>query len=57
MAFDEFKIVLEPGGAVALGAVLSNKITTSGKKIGVICSGGNIDKTTFKDVLDGKYSV
>jgi threonine dehydratase len=57
VAFEEFKIVLEPGGAVALGAVLFNKITTSGKKIGVICSGGNIDKSTFKDVLDGKYST
>ena len=56
-AFDEFKIVLEPGGAVALGAVLSNKITTPGKNIGVICSGGNIDKSTFKDILDGRYSV
>ena len=57
VAFEEYKIVLEPGGAVALAAILSKKINPKGKVVGIICSGGNIDRSTFKDVLDGKYSV
>ena len=55
-AYKHFKIVLEPGGAVALAAILAGKIKTEDKVIGIICSGGNIDKSTFRDVLDGKYS-
>lgn len=55
IAFEEYKIVLEPGGAVALAAILTKKITHKKKNIGIICSGGNIDPSTFKDVLDGKY--
>jgi threonine dehydratase len=57
VAFEEYKVVLEPGGAVALAAILSNKISLKGKVIGIICSGGNIDGSTFKDVLEGKYSA
>ena len=56
VAFEEYKVVLEPGGAVALAAILSNKISLKGKVIGIICSGGNIDGSTFRDILDGKYS-
>ncbi len=57
IAFQEFKIVVEPGGAVALAAVLSGKINTAGKAIGVICTGGNVDATTFADVLNGNYEI
>ena len=56
-AFEEYKIIVEPGGAVALAAILSGKIDTEGEVVGIVCSGGNIDASTFKDVLDGKYSV
>jgi threonine dehydratase len=56
VAFEEYKVVLEPGGAVALAAILSKKISLKGKVIGIICSGGNIDGSTFRDILDGKYS-
>ena len=55
-AFEDLKIIIEPGGAVALAAILAGKIKTEDKVIGIICSGGNIDKSTFRDVLDGKYS-
>jgi threonine dehydratase len=37
------KLVVEPGGAVALAAVLSAKVDVAGKTVAVICSGGNID--------------
>ncbi len=54
-AFQEYKIVVEPGGAVALAAAMSGKIKTEGHAIGVICTGGNVDAATFKDVLNGKF--
>jgi threonine dehydratase len=37
------KITAEPGGAVALAAALSGKLDLTGKIVGVVCSGGNID--------------
>jgi threonine dehydratase len=42
-AFRELKLVVEPGGAVALAAVLFGKIKTEGRVVGVVLSGGNID--------------
>ena len=55
VAFEVFKIVIEPSGAVALAAILAGKINPVGKTIGIVCTGGNIDANTFKDVLDGKF--
>lgn len=55
-AFEEFKVIIEPGGAVALAAILSQKITVHSKVIGIICSGGNIDASTFQGILDGAYN-
>ncbi len=42
-AFREFKLVVEPGGAVALAALLSGKVDVSGQSVLVVLSGGNID--------------
>ena len=50
-AFTDLKLVLEPGGAVALAAVLSGKLDTKGRAIGVIASGGNCDAETFARIL------
>jgi threonine dehydratase len=50
-AFAELKLVLEPGGAVALAAVLAGKIGTKGRAIGVIASGGNCDAETYARIL------
>ena len=50
-AFEVLKLVLEPGGAVALAAVLSGKIEAKGRAIGVIASGGNCDPLTFARIL------
>lgn len=41
--WERMKIVVEPSGAVSLAAVLKNKETFKGKKIGIIISGGNVD--------------
>ena len=50
-AFETLKLVVEPGGAAGLAAVLSGKITTKGRNIGVILSGGNVDPELFADIL------
>jgi len=51
VAFEEFKVVLEPSGAIALGAVLMRKICCKGKNLAVICTGGNVDPHVFQKVL------
>lgn len=52
LAFREFKLVLEPGGAVALAAALTGKLAVEGRAVAVVCSGGNVDHATFKRALD-----
>ncbi len=50
-AFDVLKLVIEPGGAAALASVLTGKIATEGKAIGVIASGGNCDAAMYARIL------
>jgi threonine dehydratase len=50
-SFVDLKLVLEPGGAAALAAVLSGTFDGRGKTTLVICSGGNVDAGTFVDLL------
>ena len=50
-AFKHFKIVLEPGGAVALAAAIFKKINIANKNVLVIASGGNVDKDIFENSL------
>ncbi|MFQ5625526.1 MAG: pyridoxal-phosphate dependent enzyme, partial [Methyloligellaceae bacterium] len=50
-AFNELKLVLEPGGAVALAALLNERIPVKHRTIAVILSGGNIDGDQFADIL------
>jgi threonine dehydratase len=46
-AFHELKLVVEPGGAVALAALLSGKIEVKGKVAVAVLSGGNVDPELF----------
>lgn len=46
-AFSDYKLVVEPGGAAALAAVLSGKLDMRGMTIAVVASGGNVDRETF----------
>jgi len=50
-AFLRLKLVVEPGGAVALAAVLSGKLDCQGKTVCVVCSGGNVDPQMFAEIL------
>jgi len=45
------KLVVEPGGAVALASVLAGKVESSGRTIAVVLSGGNIDDDLLREVL------
>ena len=45
------KLVSEPGGAIALAAVLSGRFDAQGKTVVLVMSGGNADKTLICDVL------
>ena len=49
--FETLKLVIEPGGSVALAAVLSGKIETRGRTIVAVISGGNVDSEVFARVL------
>jgi threonine dehydratase len=50
-AFNDLKLVVEPGGAAALAAVLSGKFPLAGKTVAVTASGGNVDRETFAAAL------
>ncbi len=50
-AYHELKLVLEPGGAVALAAVLTRRIETAGKTVACVLSGGNIDPALFSEIV------
>lgn len=51
LAFRYFKLVVEPGGAVALAAALTGKVDVRDRTVVVVCSGGNCDTATFADAL------
>ena len=51
VAFQYLKIVVEPGGAIALAAVLSRAFDCRDKTVCVICSGGNVDSRTFNEAI------
>ncbi len=50
-AFHELKLVLEPGGAIALAAVLTGRVELRGLTTAVVLSGGNIDPALFADIV------
>jgi len=52
-AFRNLKLVVEPGGAVALAAVLAGRIETSDKTTVVVLSGGNVDTDLFAEIQRG----
>jgi threonine dehydratase len=54
-AFATLKLVVEPGGAAALAALLAGKIDVAGKwAVGLVLSGGNVDPEQFAQVLRGE---
>lgn len=50
-AFRELKLVVEPGGAVTLAALLAGRVDVAGKTVIATLSGGNIDAPVLVDCL------
>jgi threonine dehydratase len=50
-AFRELKLVVEPGGAVALAALLAGRIEARSKTIVIVLSGGNVDADLFAKLI------
>ena len=51
-AFRNLKMVVEPGGAVSLAAVLSGKLDTADKTTAIVISGGNVDLDQFAAIQE-----
>jgi threonine dehydratase len=43
IALQDLKLLIEPSSAVAVAALLAGKLGTSGQRVGIIISGGNVD--------------
>lgn len=50
LAFQHLKLVVEPGGAVALAAALAQKVPMRGKTTAIVLSGGNVDEALFASI-------
>jgi threonine dehydratase len=53
-AFRWLKLVVEPGGAVSLAALLAGKADVKGKTVAVMLTGGNVDPGLYARVLAGE---
>ena len=51
VAYQYLKLVVEPGGAVALAAAVSGAYDCRDKTVAVICSGGNVDADIFAEAI------
>lgn len=54
-AFRHLKLVIEPGGAVSLAALLAGKIETRGKTTAIVLSGGNVDPGQFAAIIENRF--
>ncbi|WMY87485.1 threonine/serine dehydratase [Pseudomonas shirazica] len=51
VAYDKLKLILEPGGAVGLAAVLEGRVETRGRTTVVVLSGGNVDPELYAEII------
>jgi len=50
-AFRELKLVVEPGGAVGLAALLAGRLDLRSKTVVIVLSGGNVDAELFSKLI------
>ena len=50
-AFNELKLVVEPGGAIGLAALLAGKLDVKNRIVVVVLSGGNVDADLFARLI------
>lgn len=52
--FSRMKLVVEPGGAAAAASLLAGRVPgVSGRRVGVVVSGGNVDPARFSALVGG----
>jgi threonine dehydratase len=54
LAYKTLKLVVEPGGAVALAALIEHEKTIAGDTVGIVLSGGNVDPALYAEIIGGK---
>ena len=56
-AFAELKLVVEPGGAVALAALMTGKVDIKNKVAVAVLSGGNVDPEVFSRLVAARAQL
>src|SRR5262245_52353910 len=56
-AFEHLKLVVEPGGAAALAALLAGKVPDRFRRVGLILTGGNVDPALYARIIGAGGSV
>ena len=51
-AFEAYKIVIEPGAAVAIAAILNGQFDVKGRTVAVFTTGGNIDTRRYCELVN-----
>ena len=51
-AFEELKLVVEPGGAIGLATLLAGKLDVAGKVVATVLSGANVDAELFARLIN-----
>ena len=54
-AFRTLKLVVEPGGAVSLAALLTGKVRTKDQTTAIVLSGGNVDPALFSAIIEDRF--
>ena len=55
-AFRVLKLVVEPGGAVSLAALLAGKVQGRDRTTAVVLSGGNVDPSLFSAIIEDRFT-
>jgi threonine dehydratase len=55
-AFRQLKLVVEPGGAVSLAALMAGKIEARDRATALILSGGNVDPELFAAIIESRFA-
>jgi threonine dehydratase len=55
VAFRTLKLVVEPGGAVSLAALLAGKVDARDRTTAIVLSGGNVDPGLFADIIQERF--
>jgi threo-3-hydroxy-L-aspartate ammonia-lyase len=50
LLFERLKVVAEPSGAVGVAALLAGRVSSPGRRVGVILSGGNVSAGRFAEL-------